>query len=186
MNGQRERMSSGAPYKADDPDLVASRSACQRLLDDFNATAADDDSRRQQLLRKLLASFGEGSLILPRFQCDYGVHISIGANSFLNYDAILLDCAPISIGDHVSIGPRVQLVTALHPVDDYDARRLGWESACPIVIGNNVWLGAGVIVCPGVTVGDNSVVGAGSVVTKDVPTGVVTAGNPGRVIRSIT
>lgn len=185
MSGQPERMLSGAPYQPDDPDLVESRRACQRLLEDFNATRADDDDRRQQLLRKLLGSFGDGSTILPRFQCDYGAHISIGANSFLNYDAILLDCAPISIGEDVSIGPRVQLVTALHPVDDHDARRQKWESASPIVVGDNVWLGAGVIVCPGVTIGDDSVIGAGSVVTKNVPAGVVAVGNPCRIVRSI-
>ena len=185
MNSQRERMLSGALYKANDPDLVASRMACQFLLDVFNATRADDDDRRQQLLRELLGSLGEGSLILPRFQCDYGTYISIGANSFLNYDAILLDCAPITIGDDVSIGPRAQLLTALHPIDDHDARRQGWESASPIVIGNNVWMGAGVIVCPGVRIGDNSVIGAGSVVTKDVSAHVLAAGNPCRVIRGI-
>jgi maltose O-acetyltransferase len=178
-------MLSGALYKGDDPDLIEGRRAAQRILEAFNATGADDDDRRQRLLRELLGSLGQGSVILPRFQCDYGTYISIGVNSFVNYDAILLDCAPITIGDHVSIGPRAQLVTALHPVDDHDARRLGWESARPIVIGNNVWMGAGVIVCPGVTIGDNSVIGAGSVVTKDVPAHVLAAGNPCRVIREI-
>jgi maltose O-acetyltransferase len=178
-------MLSGARYRASDPDLVERRRACQRLLDDFNAKPADEDARRQELLGELLGSLGTGSSILPHFRCDYGAQITIGANSFLNYDAILLDCAPISIGDDVSIGPRVQLVTALHPVDDYEARRHGWESASPIAIGNNVWLGAEVIVCPGVTVGVDSVIGAGSVVTKDVPSGVVAAGNPCRVIRTI-
>jgi maltose O-acetyltransferase len=178
-------MLSGALYQASDPDLVESRTACQRLLDAFNATLADDGEGRQQLLGELLGSLGERSVILPRFQCDYGTYISIGANSFLNYDAILLDCAPITIGDNVSIGPRVQLLTAQHPVDDHDARREAWESASPIAIGDNVWLGAGVIVCPGVSIGDNSVVGAGSVVTKDVPSHVLAAGNPCRVIREI-
>ncbi|GBE66929.1 maltose O-acetyltransferase [Mycobacterium sp. MFM001] len=185
MASQRDRMLSGALYQASDPDLVEGRTACQRLLDAFNATLADDDERRQQLLHELLGSLGDGSVILPRFQCDYGSYISIGANSFLNYDAILLDCAPITIGDDVSIGPRAQLLTAHHPVDDYDTRREAWESASPIAIGNNVWLGAGVIVCPGVAIGDNSVVGAGSVVTRDVPPGVLAAGNPCRVIREL-
>lgn len=178
-------MLSGALYRASDAELVASRRACQRLLDTFNTTLADDDERRVQLLHELLGSLGEGSVILPRFQCDYGTYISIGANSFLNYDAILLDCAPITIGDDVSIGPRVQLLTAQHPVDDYETRRAAWESASPIAVGNNVWLGGGVIVCPGVSIGDNAVVGAGSVVTRDVPAGVVAAGNPCRVIRKI-
>jgi len=185
MQSQRERMLSGALYRANDPDLVASRRACQRLLDVFNTTRADDDDVRQQLLRELLGSLGKGSLILPRFQCDYGTYITIGANTFVNYDPIMLDCAPITIGNDVSIGPRVQLLTALHPVDDHDARRAGWESASAIAIGNNTWVGAGVTVCPGVTVGDNSVIGAGSVVTNDVPAHVVAAGNPCRVIRKV-
>jgi maltose O-acetyltransferase len=178
-------MLSGALYRPDDPDLVASRTACQRLLEVFNATGADDDDQRQQLLRELLGSWGDGSVILPRFQCDYGTYISIGANCFVNYDAILLDCAPITIGDDVSIGPRAQLLAALHPVDDHDARQGGWESGSPVVLGDNVWLGAGVIVCPGVTIGDNAVIGAGSVVTNNVPAHVLAAGNPCRVIRRI-
>ena len=185
MLSQRARMLSGELYQANDPDLVASRQACQRLLDAFNATGADDDGARAQLLHALLGSLGEGSVILPRFQCDYGTYISIGARCFLNYDAVLLDCAPITIGDDVSIGPRTQLLTAHHPIADHDARRQGWELASPITIGNNVWLAAGVIVCPGVTIGDNSVVGAGAVVTKDVPPHVVAAGNPCRVLSAI-
>jgi maltose O-acetyltransferase len=178
-------MLSGALYQPDDPDLVARRTACQRLLEVFNATGADDDDRRRQVLRELLGYLGDGSVILPRFQCDYGAYINIGTNCFVNYDAILLDCAPITIGDDVSIGPRAQLLTALHPVDDHDARRDSWESASPIAIGDNVWLAAGVIVCPGVTIGDNAVIVAGSVVTKDIPAHVLAAGNPCRVIREI-
>lgn len=178
-------MLSGELYRSDDPDLVASRRVCQRQLDAYNATRPDEEEHRHRLLGELLGSVGERSQILPRFQCDYGTHVRLGANSFLNYDAILLDCAPISIGDDVWIGPRVQLLTALHPVDDHDARRQGWESALPIVIGNNVWLGGGVIVCPGVSIGDNAVIGAGSVVTRDVPAAVLAVGNPCRVIRAL-
>ncbi|WP_414688861.1 sugar O-acetyltransferase [Mycobacterium sp.] len=177
-------MLSGEPYKANDPELVAGRTACQRLLEAFNASQTDDDPRRQ-VLHELIGSLGEGSVILPRFQCDYGAQISIGVNCFVNYDAILLDCATITIGDNVSIGPRAQLVTALHPVDDHEARRTGWESAAPIVLGDNVWLAAGVIVGPGVTIGANSVIGAGSVVLKDVPARVLAAGNPCGVIRDL-
>jgi maltose O-acetyltransferase len=155
------------------------------MLEAFN-TAQADDERSRHVLQQLLGSLGEGSVILPRFQCDYGTHITIGANCFLNYDAILLDCAPISIGDNVSIGPRAQLVTALHPVDDHDARRAGWESASAIVVGDNVWLAAGVIICPGVTIGANSVIGAGSVVISDIPAHVLAPGNPCGVIRALT
>jgi maltose O-acetyltransferase len=177
MPSQRDRMLSGEPYRPDDPELVVSRRACQRLIELFNAG--------QPVLRELLGSLGEGSEILPRFQCDYGTQIAIGAGCFINYDAIFLDCASITIGDNVSIGPRAQLVTALHPVDDHEARRAGRESAAPIVIGDNVWLAAGVIVCPGVTIGDNTVIGAGSIVTRDVPARVLAAGNPCRVIREL-
>lgn len=178
-------MLSGALYRADDPDLVASRRACRRLLDAFNTTRADDDAHRRRLLGELLGTFGDGSEILPRFQCDYGTYINIGRDCFVNYDAVLLDCAPITVGDHVSIGPRAQLLAALHPVDDHHARRAGWESAAPVTIGDNAWLGAGVIVCPGVTIGDDAVIGAGSVVTRDVPASVLAVGNPCRVIRRI-
>ena len=178
MTSERDRMLSGKPYRADDPELVAARRACQRLLGRFNAG-------EPEVLRDVLGSVGEGSEILPRFQCDYGTQIAVGARCFINYDAIFLDCAPITIGDHVQIGPRVQLLTALHPVDDHEARRSGWESALPIVIGDNVWLAAGVIVGAGVTIGDNTVIGAGSVVIGDVPGGVLAAGNPCRVIRQL-
>ena len=184
MRSQRERMLSGEPYRADDPELVADRQACQRLLEVFNVSSPGDE-RRQHVLHRLLGSLGEDSVILPRLQCDYGAQIAVGAGCFINYDAILLDCASITIGDNVSIGPRAQLVTALHPVDDYEARRAGWESAAPIVLGDNVWLAAAVIVCPGVTIGSNSVVGAGSVVIGDIPAGVLAAGNPCRVIREL-
>ncbi len=185
MRSQRERMLSGELYDADDPDLVADRRACRRLLDRYNSTGADEDYARQLLLRELLGSLGDGSVILPRFVCDYGAQISVGAHTFVNYDAILLDCAPISIGDHVSIGPRAQLLTPLHPVDDHDARRQGWESASPIAVCDNVWLGAGAIVCPGVTIGAHSVIGAGSVVTRDVEPRVLAVGNPCRVVRAL-
>nr|WP_109470452.1 sugar O-acetyltransferase [Mycolicibacter nonchromogenicus] len=185
MSGQRERMLRGEPYRPDDPDLVAGRRDCQKLVAAFNATGPDDTDARCELLGELLGSFGANSEILPRFCCDYGKYINIGAHCFVNYDAVFLDCAPITVGDHVSIGPRAQLLTALHPVDDIDARRSGWESAAPITLGDNVWLAAGVIVCPGVSIGADTVVGAGSVVTRNLPAGVLAAGNPCRVLRRI-
>ncbi|OLF06488.1 maltose acetyltransferase [Actinophytocola xinjiangensis] len=182
MNDQRTRMLRGEWYQDSDPVLVAERQRCQSLLDRFNRADAED---RQPILRDLLGGIGPSSWIMPRFQCDYGYLIRLGDNSFLNYDAILMDCAPITIGDDVSIGPRAQLLTALHPLDDHELRRQRWERAEPITIGDNVWFGGGVIVCPGVTVGDNTVVGAGSVVTRDLPPGVLAAGNPARVIREL-
>ncbi|GGK67438.1 galactoside O-acetyltransferase [Nocardia camponoti] len=179
-------MLAGELYRDSDPELVAERQRAQRLCDEFNRTGPDEEKRRTEVLTKLLGKLGEGSWIMPRFQCDYGYLIEIGHNSFLNYDAILLDCAPITIGDDCSIGPRCQLLTALHPMEDHQKRRDRWESAKSIRIGNNVWFGGGVIVCPGVTIGDDVVVGAGSVVTRDLPDRVFAAGNPARVIRNLS
>jgi maltose O-acetyltransferase len=171
-------MLSGQPYRADDPELVVARNECQHLLAEFNAG-------EPAVLQGLLGSLGKGSEILPRFLCDYGAQITVGANSFVNYDAIFLDCARITIGDNVQIGPRTQLLTAIHPVGDVSARRAGWESALPIVVGDNVWLAANVLVCAGVAIGDNAVIGAGSVVLNDIPAGVLAAGNPCRIIRRL-
>jgi len=175
----------GELYQDSDPELVAERRRCQSLLDRFNATVSGEDSQRRAVLSSLLGSLGEGSWIMPRFQCDYGHLITLGSNSFLNYDAIVMDCAPVTIGNDVSIGPRAQLLTALHPLDDHELRRQRWETAAPITIGDNAWLGGGVIVCAGVTIGSNTVVGAGSVVTRDLPSGVLAVGNPCRVVRSL-
>ena len=120
----------------------------------------------------------------PPFYCDYGSHISIGARTFVNYDCVLLDVAPIRIGAACQLATRVELLTATHPIDP-EPRRLGWESAEPIELGDNVWLGGGAVVCPGVSIGEDTVVGAGAVVTRDLPAGVVAAGVPARVVREI-
>lgn len=185
MATQKVRMLRGELYRDNDPELVSERHACQVMLDRFNATRAGEDAERRAILAELFGVIGEDSWVMPRFQCDYGHLISMGRNSFLNYDAIVMDCAPVVIGDDVSIGPRVQLLTALHPMDDHELRRQRWESAASITIGDNVWLGGGVLVCPGVTIGSRTVVGAGSVVTKDLPPRVFAAGNPCRIIRNL-
>ncbi|GAA3650018.1 sugar O-acetyltransferase [Lentzea roselyniae] len=179
MISEKQKMMNGQLYKDSDPELVAERRRAQQLVDEFNATRDD------AVIKELLGSIGEGSWVMPRFQCDYGYQIHLGSNSFLNYDAILMDCATITIGDDVSIGPRAQLLTALHPIEDHEARRQRFETAAPITIGNNVWLGGGVIVCAGVTIGDNAVIGAGSVVTRDIPPRVLAVGNPCKVIRDL-
>jgi maltose O-acetyltransferase len=180
----KDRMLSGDWY-LDEPDLAEDRRRCWRLLDRFNATGADDDSERRRILDKLLARLGPGATVLPRFQCSYGSLISVGTNSFVNNDAIFMDDALITIGDDVRIGPRAQLLTALHPMEDHERRRAGWERPAAITIGDNSWLGGGVIVCPGVTIGDNTVIGAGSVVIRDLPDHVFAAGNPARIIRPL-
>lgn len=175
----------GEWYRTNDPVLLAEQRQCQELLDRFNATRAGEDELRQEILREVLGGIGAGSWIMPRFQCTYGQLIRLGSNSFINFDGILMDDAPITIGDDVSIGPRAQLLTALHPLEDHELRRQRWERAAPISIGDNAWLGGGVIVCPGVTIGANTVVGAGSVVTRDLPDRVLAVGNPCRVIRDL-
>jgi maltose O-acetyltransferase len=139
---------------------------------------------RRQLLEELLDAVGEGTEIRPTLYVDYDSHIRIGARCFADFGLVALDVAPITIGDDVQIGPDVQLLTPTHPVEP-GPRRDRWEAAEPITIGDNVWLGGGAIVLPGVTIGDDTVVGAGAVVTRDLPADVVAVGNPARVVRSL-
>jgi maltose O-acetyltransferase len=154
------------------------------LMRAFNATGARQAPLRRHLLEQLLGSVGEGTEIRPPLYVDYGSHITIGARSFANFGLVALDVAAITIGDDVQIGPDVQLLTPTHPVEP-GPRREKWEAAEPITIGDNVWLGGGVIVCPGVSIGTNTVVGAGAVVTRDLPADVVAVGNPARVVRQL-
>jgi len=184
MGDMKERMLRGELYIADDPELLADNARAQALLHRYNATRHDEREERERLLRELLGDVGEGVVVNPAFRCDYGRYIAIGARTFVNYDCVMLDVAPIAIGADCQIASRVQLLTATHPVDPR-ARRDKWESAAPIALGDNVWLGGGVIVVPGVTIGDDTVVGAGSVVTRDLPAGVVALGVPARVHREI-
>ena len=180
----KQRMLRGELYTFDDPELVADHARAQELLERYNATHHVDQDLRDSLLRELLGEVGEGVVVRPSFRCDYGRQIAIGAGTFVNFDCVMLDAAPIRIGAACQIATCVQLLTATHPIDP-EPRRDGWESAKPITVGDNVWLGGGVIVCPGVTIGDNTVVGAGSVVTADLPAGVVAFGSPARVQRPI-
>jgi len=184
MSEMKRRMLAGELYLADDPVIAAEQARAQELQERYNATRHDEQVLRDSLLRELLGDVGEGVVVRPPFFCDYGSHISIGARTFANYDCVMLDVAPIRIGAACQLAPRVQLLTATHPIDP-GPRRIGWESAEPIAIGDNVWLGGGAIVCPGVTIGKDTVVGAGAVVTRDLPAGVVAAGVPARVLREI-
>jgi maltose O-acetyltransferase len=181
---QRERMLAGDPYIPDDPELARENERAARLTAEYANVAASDDAARARILRELLGSIGEGTVIRPPFHCDYGYQIHVGARTFANFGLIALDVGRITIGDDVQIGPNVQLLTPTHPVDP-ERRRAKWEAALPITIGNNVWLGGGVIVCPGVTIGDNCVVGAGTVVVKDLPANTLAVGNPARVVRRL-
>lgn len=181
----RERMEAGDLYIAEDPELGELSSRALDLMDAYNETTVRQGPLRRELLGELLGSLGEGTEIRPPFHVDYGHNITIGARCFANFGLVALDVAPITIGDDVQIGPNVQLLTPTHPVEP-QARRDKWEAAEPITIGDNVWLGGGAIVCPGVSIGADTVVGAGAVVTKDVPAGVVAVGNPARVIKKVT
>lgn len=180
-----DRMRSGEPYIADDPVLRDLHLRGQDLLERFNATSAREVDRRTQLLGELLGSCGPGVVVCPPLRCDYGAHVHVGEGTFINYDCVMLDAADIRIGAHCQLAPRVVLTTATHPLSP-EPRAQRWESAAPITIEDNVWLGAGVIVLPGVTVGRESVIGAGAVVTKDVPPGVLAVGTPARVVRQLS
>lgn len=180
----RERMLAGDLYIADDPEVAEEQSAALALMEAYNSTSVRQQQTRRRLLEQLLGSIGEGTEIRPPLYIDYGSHIRIGARCFANFGLMALDVAAISIGDDVQIGPNVQLLTPTHPVAPAP-RRDKWEAARPINIEDNVWLGGGAIVMPGVTIGANTVVGAGAVVTRDLPRNVVAVGNPARVLRSI-
>jgi maltose O-acetyltransferase len=177
----RTKMLSGALYTPWDPELVAARAACRSLLWAFNATRQDEIEARRSLLAQILGRAGANTWIEPPFFCDYGFNIETGDGAYFNFNCVLLDCAPIRIGAGALLGPNVQLYSGTHPIDPAE-RRTGLEYGLPITIGDNAWLGGSVIVCPGVTIGADSVIGAGSVVTRDIPEGVVAAGNPCRVI----
>jgi maltose O-acetyltransferase len=185
MSSMKERMLRGELYLADDEELVEDLACAQDLVERYNATPHAAQGHRDRLLRELLGGVGENVVVRSPFRCDYGRYITIGAGTFVNYDCIMLDVMPIRIGAACQIATRVQLLTATHPLDPAK-RRSGWEYGEPITIGDNVWLGGGVVVCPGVTIGDDTVVGAGAVVTRDLPPGVVAVGAPARVIRKIT
>lgn len=181
---EREKMLAGEPYLESDPELVRMRRRARGLLRAYNQTAEDEAERRAALLSDLLGRAGEGVVIEPPFLCDYGVHIFTGARVFLNFNCVILDCNRVEIGDNVMFGPSVQIYTATHPVEA-SLRIAGPESARPIRIGRNVWIGGGAIVCPGVTIGDDTTVGAGSVVVRDLPDRVLAVGNPCRVVRRL-
>ena len=171
-------------YDPSQPELVAARQRARALLARYNATAEEQADERASLLGELLARVGAEPWIEPPFFCDYGTNTSLGDRFYANAGCIFLDSAPVTIGDRALFGPAVQLLAATHPLEA-ELRAQGLEYAEPISIGDDVWLGGGAIVLPGVTIGDRAVVGAGSVVTRDVPADVVVAGNPARVIRSL-
>ncbi|NED71499.1 sugar O-acetyltransferase [Streptomyces sp. SID9944] len=179
-----ERMLAGDLYIADDPEIARRQQRAVRLAARYQAAYAEDADGARPVLVELLGALGEEAHVRPPLYVDYGSNITIGARTFVNYNLTALDVAAIVIGEDCQIGPNVQLLTPTHPPAP-EPRRDKLEAARPITLGNNVWLGGGVIVLPGVTIGDNAVIGAGAVVTKDVPADVVAVGNPARPVRGL-
>lgn len=184
VSDAKAAMLRGDLYIADDPELARDSIRCDALLAAYNATRADQGDERRRLLAELLGSVGEGVAIRPPLSMDYGYQTTIGPRTFINFGAVILDVGRVTIGADVQIGPNVQLLTPTHPLDPV-TRRKALEAQEPITIEENVWLGGGVIVCPGVTIGRDTVVGAGAVVIRDLPPGVLAVGNPARIVRQL-
>ena len=180
-----EKALAGLEFMKGGKELKQQRDRAELLCFQLNQTPPDDAKARNDILRQLIPDAGEGCYIKSPFLCEYGSYITLGKNFFANYNCKLIDGGKITFGDDVLLGPDCTFVTAEHPGDP--KRRLdGYMTFKPITVGNNVWFGAGVLVCPGVTIGDNCVIGAGSVVVKDIPAGSVAAGTPCRVLRKVT
>lgn len=183
MKTEKEKMLGGELYDALDPQLSQERARCRDLCKRLNDSREDQAEERVRLLAELFGKETD-AWIQPPFYCDYGSNVSLGSKVFFNFNCVVLDVMPVTIGSNVLFGPGVQIYTATHPISAAE-RRTWLEYAKPIIIGSDVWVGGGAIICPGVTIGDRSVIGAGSVVTKDIPSDVIAAGNPCRVIRKI-
>ena len=180
----REKMQNGELYLPSDETIVKEQYAKLEILYDFNATRPSELEKRAEILRRLFAEIGEDCYIEPPLHANWGCHTHFGNHVYANFNLTLVDDGDIFVGDNVMFGPNVTLATAGHPVEP-ERRRLGMQFNIPIHIGNNVWIGAGAVLLPGITVGDNTVIGAGSIVTKDIPANVVAVGNPCRVLRPI-
>lgn len=180
----RERMLAGKPYKAKDEELGRMHAKALKAMHTFNNSSPDERTKRMSLLNELFGTLGKNSEVNPPFYCDYGVHIYAGDQFFANYDCVILDCNEVRIGNRVFLGPKVQIYTATHPLNPAE-RREEWELAHPVTIEDDVWIGGGAIICPGVHIGAGTTIGAGSIVTRDIPANVLAAGNPCRVIRKL-
>lgn len=182
---EKERMLSGRLYKPFDEELDRDNKKARILTRLFNNTTEEQQDYRGVLLKQLFGATGENIYIEPLFRTDYGCNTTIGENFYANYDCIIIDVCPVSIGRNVFFGPRVCIYTAAHPIDAA-VRNSQLEFGKPVTIGDDVWVGGNVVFNPGVTVGSNIVIGSGSVVVKDIPDGVIAAGNPAKVIREIS
>ena len=184
MKTEKEKMLAGEMYDPLDQQLVEERLRARLLVKDLNDTREDQVKERNRILKELIPFAGADLWLQPPFYCDYGCNMKIGEKVFFNFNCVVLDVAPVTIGSRTLFGPNVQIYTATHPLD-HKERASGLEYAKPISIGEDVWVGGSAVVCPGVSIGDRSVIGAGSVVTKDIPADVFAAGNPCKVIRDL-
>jgi maltose O-acetyltransferase len=184
MTSEREKMLAGELYDPLDAELVRCRARARDLCRELNTTRASEHEERRRLLRELFGSGGGDVWLEPPFYCDYGTNIRMGTACYFNFNCVVLDVCPVLVGDHVFFGPAVQIYTATHPLDA-ELRRTQ-EFGKPVEIGSDVWVGGGAILCPGVCIGGRTVIGAGSVVTRNLPEGVLAAGNPCRVIRQLS
>ena len=183
---EREKAQKGYLYDANyDPEIIEEETRCADLCYEFNQCRPSDTKKQKELLTKILGSMKENPVITAPFYCDYGFNISIGKNFYTNHNVMILDGAKVTFGDNVFIAPNCVFSTAGHAIDS-EQRSRGLEIALPITVGDNVWIGTNVSVLPGVTIGNNTIIGAGSVVNKNIPEGVIAAGNPCKVIRKIT
>lgn len=183
MKTEKQKMLSGELYNSFDEELMKDRVKARLLLKQLNDSREDEVVKRDGILNELLPQAGDNLWIQPPFYCDYGTNIITGEGVFFNFNCVVLDVMEVNIGSKTMFGPNVQIYTATHPLD-YKIRNTGLEYAKPITIGENVWVGGSVVICPGITIGDNSIIGAGSVVTKSIPANVIAAGNPCKVIRN--
>jgi maltose O-acetyltransferase len=184
MKTEKEKMITGELYDPLDKQLSEERMKARLLIQELNSAREDQEEERVRILKELIPHAGAGLWLQPPFYCDYGSNIILGDKVFFNFNCVVLDVMPVTIGSRTMFGPSVQIYTATHPLDAKE-RAAGLEFARQIVIGEDVWVGGAAIICPGVTIGDRSVIGAGSVVTKDIPADVFAAGNPCRAVRPI-
>ena len=182
---EKEKMIQGKPYQAFGKELTDERQHAKQMTFQFNTIHPSNIDEKDEIIKDLFGGIGKGFNIESPFRCDYGYNIFAGENFYCNYNCVILDCAPVTIGDNVMFAPNVSIFTAGHPVH-FEPRNELIEYAFPVTIGNNVWIGGGAITNPGINIGDNTVIGSGSIVTKDIPSDSIAAGNPCRVIRKIT
>lgn len=184
MKTEKQKMLSGELYNALDEELTQERLKARLLIKALNESGEDEVEKRKKILRQLLPNAVADLWLQPPFYCDYGSNIYTGDKVFFNFNCIVLDVMPVTIGSRTLFGPNVQIYTATHPMES-DQRALGLEFARPITIGEDVWIGGSAVICPGVTIGDRTVIGAGSVVTRDIRSDVFAAGNPCKIIRKL-